>query len=154
MAYYHVENKAERLLRQEMIRRGLRFRQSVTIAGREIDFYLPECFLAIEVDGFSHLAADVRKRDADKERLLAEEGIALLRLRNEEVFADVRACVDRIVDYVRAWRDKVSTAETTAGENPLRKQLEGWLARMERGKSAGDGKGNSPLPRQEVEEGD
>ena len=128
-AYYHEENKAERLLRQEMTHRGLRFRQSAKIAGREIDFYLPECFLAVEIDGLSHLAADVRKRDADKEHLLAELGIALLRLPNEEVLADVRGCVDRIAAYLKAWRQKVAPAEPPPGENPLQRQLRAWAER-------------------------
>ncbi|MGQ9778375.1 MAG: endonuclease domain-containing protein [Bacillota bacterium] len=129
MAYYHEENKAEKLLRREMARRGLHFRQGAMIAGREIDFYLPECFLAVEVDGFSHLAADVRRRDADKERLLSEQGITLLRFGNEEVFADVRACVDRIVAYVKTWREKVAAAEATPGESPFQRQLSAWAAR-------------------------
>lgn len=129
VAYYHEENKAERLLRREMARRGLRFRQGEMIAGREIDFYLPDCFLAVEVDGLSHLAADVRKRDADKERLLAERGIALLRLPNEEVLADVQGCVDRIMAYLKAWRQKVAQAETLPAETPLQHQLRAWAER-------------------------
>lgn len=141
MPYYHEENKAERLLRREMARRGIPFRQSVIIAGREIDFFLPDYFLAVEVDGFSHLAADVRQRDAEKERLLAAEGITLLRLTNEEIFADVSSCVDRITDYIKTWRAKVAAAEAGAETSPLRQQLAAWLEKHR----PGDGNEKPPF---------
>jgi len=129
MAYYHEENAAERLLGKELARRGLDFRQSEIIAGREIDFFLPRFLLAIEVDGFSHLAAKVRVRDRTKERALTDLGITLLRLGNQEVLGDVRACGDRINLYLRTWERNVRRAGAPGEETPFQRGLRDWAAR-------------------------
>ncbi len=139
--YYHEENAAERALRKELTRRGLDFHQGETIAGREIDFFFPRCSLAVEVDGLSHLTLEARVRDRTKERALAERGIHLLRLGNEEVLADVRRCGDRIVDYLRLWERNLRRAGTVTVEPPWREGLRAWAAQ------AGldlPGKGNQP----------
>lgn len=127
--YHHEENKAEALLRRELSRRGLEYRQSEMIAGREIDFFLPRCLLAVEIDGFSHYALSARLRDLAKEKSLAELGISLLRLGNEEVLADVRACGQKVADYARDWEKNVNRRVPGAEEAAWQKDLRLWAAR-------------------------
>lgn len=129
MEYYHEENAAERALRKELTRRRLDFHQGEMIAGREIDFFLPQCLLAVEVDGFSHLTRSIRDRDRDKERILSERGITLLRLSNQDVSTNARACGDRIADYIRTWRGNVQRARSPVGETTLQAGLRAWVAK-------------------------
>ncbi|MGE5549127.1 MAG: endonuclease domain-containing protein [Bacteroidota bacterium] len=129
MLYNHEENAAERALRKELTRRGLDFRQGEILAGREIDFLLPRYHLAIEVDGFFHIASAIRAKDREKERLLSEYGITLLRLSNQDVLTNVRACGDRIADYIATWRSNLRRAGSVAGETPLQAGLRVWIAK-------------------------
>lgn len=129
MAYFHEENTAERALRQELTRRGLDFRQGEMIAGREIDFFIPRCLLAVEIDGFFHFTRDAKVRDRAKDRALADQGIQILRFGNQEVLADVRGCGDRVVDYLRSWERSVRRAGAGTGESSLRRGLRAWAAK-------------------------
>jgi very-short-patch-repair endonuclease len=66
-----------------------RFRREWVCGGRWIvDFYFPEVRLAIEVDGGYHRSTLQRSWDLFKESALESEGIALLRVTNDEVFGD------------------------------------------------------------------
>ncbi len=125
---FHEETPAERALRLELRRRGLCFRQSEIIAGREVDFFLPGCLLAVEVDGLFHLAPATREQDRIKERLLAGQGIELMRFSNREILARTRWCGERIAGYARAWQGRVKRAAAAAGETPLQRGLRAWLA--------------------------
>ena len=127
--YYHEETAAERLLRKELTRRKLCFRQGETIGGREIDFIFPQFHLAIEVDGFSHLTLAAQVHDRTKERILAGLGISLLRFRNDEVLADVRLCGDRVMDYIGSWRRNTRRSADAGGEGPLQSGLRAWAAK-------------------------
>jgi very-short-patch-repair endonuclease len=56
--------------------------------------------LGIEVDGSSH--QDFEAYDADRDRRLRAEGIAILRFTNEEVLNDLDSVVERILEAVDA----------------------------------------------------
>ena len=79
-----------------------RFRREWVCDGRWIvDFYFPEVRLAIEVDGGYHRSTLQRSWDLFKESALESEGIALLRVTNDEVFGDR----ERLLGKLRqAWR--------------------------------------------------
>lgn len=138
MAFAHEETAAERAIRKELSRRGLCFRQGEIIAGREVDFFLPDCLLAVEVDGLFHLVPEARARDRTKERLLAGLGIFVMRFSNHEALTSARTCGDRVVDYARAWQNRVKRAATVTGETPIQRGLRAWLARAERAPGQGD----------------
>ncbi len=138
MTFAHEETAAERALRKELSRRGLCFRQGEIIAGRELDFFLPDCLLAVEVDGLFHLVPEARVQDRTKERLLAGLGIAVIRFSNHEVLTRTRTCGDRVAAYARTWQSRVKRAAVATGETPIQRGLRAWLARAERTPGQGD----------------
>lgn len=54
-----------------------------------IDFLCQELYLAIELDGYSHLLESNQKRDLKKESRLKELRIFLIRFWDDEVFYDL-----------------------------------------------------------------
>jgi very-short-patch-repair endonuclease len=87
---------AERLLwtALRMRRRGVKFRRQHIIAGLIVDFYAAEVGLVIEVDGGVHDG----QFDEDLARAQALEalGLAVIRVRNEDVLADLEGVIRRI----------------------------------------------------------
>ena len=74
---------------------GLRFRQQHP-AGRFIfDFYCPSCKLAVEVDGGVH--EHQPDQDAFRDEHVAAYGYHVVRIRNEEVYADLPAVLEQIL---------------------------------------------------------
>ncbi|MFO0851259.1 MAG: DUF559 domain-containing protein [Gemmataceae bacterium] len=76
---------------------GLRFRRQQVIDGFIADFYCHAVGLVVEVDGAVH---DLHPEyDAERDRLFAARGLAVLRLRNQTVFQDLAgdvALIERV----------------------------------------------------------
>ena len=66
---------------------GLRFLRQRPFGQYIVDFYCPARRLAIEVDGSVHDEESVCAYDAMRQHALEEQGIALIRLQNEDVLA-------------------------------------------------------------------
>jgi len=68
---------------------GYHFRRQQVIAGFIVDFYCHAAGLAVELDGPVHdRQADY---DRDRDRVLGEHGVQVLRFRNEEVMENLEA---------------------------------------------------------------
>jgi len=101
--------RGEAVLWAELRGRGLsgwRFRRQHVIAGYIVDFYCPRLWLAIEVDGSVHDA----QRDDDEERdvHMADLGVDVLRVRDEDVLA-------RLDDVLRAISARCEQRAEVAG---------------------------------------
>ncbi len=68
-------------LRDQQI--GLKFRRQHSIGRFIVDFYCPECRLAIEIDGETH--AEQTEYDAARTAWLAEQGYRVIRFLNEDI---------------------------------------------------------------------
>lgn len=67
-------------------RQGFRFRRQFAVGPYFLDFYCPECKLAVEVDGPHHeLRAD---KDRERDAWLDSVGIGVLRLPSLDLFTD------------------------------------------------------------------
>ena len=64
---------------------GLKFRRQYVIRGFILDFYCPELRLALEIDGAVHDSPEAMSRDAARTRALEQEGVTVLRIRNEDL---------------------------------------------------------------------
>ena len=73
---------------------GLKFRRQYQVGPYVLDFYCPECKLAIELDGDIH--DELREYDADRTAHLQEYGYQVLRFRNEDVLRNRAAVLERI----------------------------------------------------------
>ena len=59
---------------------GLKFRRQHPAGPYVLDFYCHQALLAIEIDGFGHQLGNNPERDAARDRWLATQGIATLRI--------------------------------------------------------------------------
>lgn len=75
--------------------RGLHFRRQQIIDGFIVDFYCHEVGLVVEVDGDVH--DQRREYDEQREEILRQRELTILRFRNEEVLDDINAVVGRIL---------------------------------------------------------
>lgn len=73
---------------------GVRFEFQKVISGWIADFYCPEHRLVVEVDGSSHLLR--KHKDRTRDRIMRYMRMTVLRIKNEDVYSDVGACVQRI----------------------------------------------------------
>ena len=75
-----------------------------------LDFYAAEQKIAIELDGGQH--ADAALKDRERDRMLAEHGVRVLRYWNNEVLEQTEAVLESI------WRAVASAAALTPGPSP------------------------------------
>ena len=68
---------------------GLRFRRQHPLGPSVLDFCCPARKLAVELDGPAHDAPDQARRDAARTAQLQSHCYRVLRLRNDEVLADL-----------------------------------------------------------------
>ncbi len=79
---------------------GFAFRRQLVIANFIVDFACPKVRLVVEIDGGYHHGR--QRRDAARDRALAVLGWRVLRVADDEVFADLDAVVARVVAAARA----------------------------------------------------
>ncbi len=80
---------------------GVGFRRQHPLDRFVVDFYAPECQLAVEVDGDVHDTQ--QEQDAGREQHLARLGVSTVRFRNEAVLSDpmqvvaaIKACISEL----------------------------------------------------------
>lgn len=73
---------------------GLQFRRQHPFRFCIVDFYCPARRLVVEVDGPIHLAE--READARRDAILADLGLRVLRVTNDEVLGDLPGTLERI----------------------------------------------------------
>ena len=74
---------------------GFKFRRQQGIGPYVLDFYCPELRLGVELDGDSH---DYKFEYDEKRTLfLNEQGIKVIRFRNEQIWANFNGVVEEIV---------------------------------------------------------
>ncbi len=81
---------------------GFKVRRQYGIDNYVIDFYCPKLKLAIEVDGDVHYYPDKSEIDKRKDKRLNEEGIHLIRLKNEDLEEDYESSLMYLEDKFKA----------------------------------------------------
>ena len=97
------ETPAEKILWQYLRNRqlnGMKFRRQHPIDKYVLDFYCHECKLAIELDGNIHDEKMNKLYDEVRTADLNDEGIHVIRFRNEEVLNDVTAVLKKIIESI------------------------------------------------------
>lgn len=92
----HDMTPAERVLWQELRanKLGVHFRRQQIMAGFIVDFYCHKAALVIELDGDVH---DLQQEeDAQREKILNEMGLRVIRFRNDEVLKNLPVVVAKI----------------------------------------------------------
>ena len=78
---------AEKILWKELRgnKLGVHFRRQQVIAGFIVDFYCHKPGLVIEVDGSVHGGDKQKENDAERDKVLSEMGLRVVRFMNEDV---------------------------------------------------------------------
>ena len=76
------------------------FRRQVPIQGFIVDFYCHQPQLAIELDGSVH--DDQKEYDAERDRILTDSGLRVLRFRNIAIRYNLSAVLTEIRDTLNA----------------------------------------------------
>ncbi|HZG42846.1 MAG TPA: endonuclease domain-containing protein [Longimicrobium sp.] len=79
---------------------GFRFRRQHAIGRFVLDFYCPARRIAVEIDGGVHDEPDQAERDEARTQALEAQGIAVFRLRNEQILSDLPRAVEQIRNAV------------------------------------------------------
>jgi very-short-patch-repair endonuclease len=90
---------------------GKKFRRQFSIGRYIVDFYCPECRLAIELDGQGHFAVNADLYEVERTKYLDSCGIRVLRFENNVVFNNLEAVLDAI---------KAAIADISAGPEGFR----------------------------------
>ena len=75
---------------------GKKFRRQFSIGRYFVDFYSPECQLAIELDGQGHFAINADMYEAERTKYLDSCGIRILRFENRILSNNLEAVLDAI----------------------------------------------------------
>lgn len=76
---------------------GYKFRRQHGIGPYILDFYCPLLHLGIELDGAAHDAPMADKHDEIRTKFLQQQGITVLRFRNELVYRNPNAIIEEII---------------------------------------------------------
>jgi very-short-patch-repair endonuclease len=80
---------------------GAKFRRQHPLGNHYIaDFYCPEKYLAIELDGSVHNSQQARWSDGIRHRQLSVAGVKVLRFSNERIFSDLKGVLLEISQYL------------------------------------------------------
>jgi len=92
------ETNIEQLMRKELERRQIPFKQYQQIETFYVDFILDNN-IVVECDGvYWHTKPEVEERDLRKNELLKQEGYKLFRFTDKEILSDVKRCVDEVLE--------------------------------------------------------
>ncbi len=83
------------LLRNRQIS-GYKFRRQYSVGPFVVDFYCPECKLAIEIDGDSHYGPAAVIKDRNRQDYMEKLGIKFLRFTNLEVSTNLEGVTEAI----------------------------------------------------------
>lgn len=84
---------------------GVNIKRQYGIGPYILDFYIPKISLAIEVDGGIHLKPEVKEKDINKDAFLNENGISVIRFRNEDVLNNLEKVLFNINSRIEVESD-------------------------------------------------
>ena len=94
---------AESLLWQHLRNRrlnGFKFRRQHQFGDYIADFFCHEAKLVIECDGSAHNSNERWNHDQDRDAYMIQQGIRVMRFKNEEVLHHIEEVLDRIAGFL------------------------------------------------------
>lgn len=80
---------------------NLKFRRQHPINQFIVDFYCDQLKLVIELDGGYHNIPEIKERDYERENMLKEWGLKVVRFKNEEVEKDLKSVLLKIQEHIK-----------------------------------------------------
>jgi very-short-patch-repair endonuclease len=75
---------------------GVHFRRQQIIAGFIVDFYCHQADLVIELDGSVHDSQEQKENDTERDKVLMEMGLRVIRFKNYEVQNNLLNVIEKI----------------------------------------------------------
>jgi len=75
---------------------GKKFRRQHSIGPYIVDFFCPECRLAVELDGAGHMTEIGADLDTERSEFLKRFNVTVIRFENKRVFENVEAVLEEI----------------------------------------------------------
>jgi len=99
---------AEKIIWEKLCNKqlGVRIRRQHPIWVYIADYYCHELKLVIEIDGGIHLKKEKREYDIDREVILNEFGIEIIRFRNDQVLKELDTVIERIIEKIEELKEK------------------------------------------------
>ena len=97
--------KAERILWLNLKGKQLcryKFRRQQGVGPFVVDFYCPECKLAIELDGPIHETSEAKEYDRRRQEYIQQYGIRFLRFTNDDVYNNIDEVLNTIAEAARS----------------------------------------------------
>ena len=91
---------AEQKLAKALIKKGVCFEQNFSLEGFEVEFWIEEARLVIEIDGFTHLSSNKSASDLTKDRKLRDKGYTIIRFENRQVHNSLEYCIAEIKSVI------------------------------------------------------
>lgn len=119
---------AEQKMAKALSRAGIKFEQNYLVESYEVDFFIKEGGLAIEIDGFTHLSKEKSTTDQNKDRKLHDKGYTVIRLENNQIHNELELCVKKIksmINNAKPYFDKQSLENPNWKEalKPIKQKL-------------------------------
>lgn len=94
----HHQTRFEKILWEQLRRKslGIRFHRQYSVGPYILDFYCPQRKIAVELDGYSHKKADIKKYDKYRTDFLSALGIKTLRFWNSEIEKNLSVVLKKI----------------------------------------------------------
>ncbi|MBO0950311.1 endonuclease domain-containing protein [Fibrella forsythiae] len=95
------QTPAEVLLWNELRNRqlnGAKFRRQHSIGGYVVDFYCAESALVVELDGSIHDFPDAQAYDREREAVICDLGLSMMRFRNDDVERRLPYVLEKIAE--------------------------------------------------------
>ena len=80
---------------------GRKFRRQHSIGNYILDFYCPSEKLGIELDGQVHFHSAAEQADIERDQILQNSGIRVLRFENADVFENLAALLQEIRNHLK-----------------------------------------------------
>ncbi len=85
---------------------GVKFRRQFSIEKYVIDFYCPECRLAIEADGGQHFEEEGLQKDKERTKRLESLKVRMMRFNNREILTNIEGVYETILRAVEEIRER------------------------------------------------
>jgi very-short-patch-repair endonuclease len=95
---------AEKLFAKALKSKKINFLHNILLEGYEVDFYLPDYKIVIEIDGYHHLGYTKQSADLRKEKTLIEYGFAFFRVTNQQIRDDLSKSLLPIETYIKNYK--------------------------------------------------
>jgi very-short-patch-repair endonuclease len=80
--------------------KGVQFYRQKPISNYIVDFYCPKASLVIELDGGQHYDGDKKVKDRQRDGLMEDMGLKILRFSDREIFENIEAVLEKRWSYL------------------------------------------------------